>query len=191
MTSSISSRVPASPASSTGDSASSASCISLASRISVRSGASPDSATTMIGNSEKLISEICQFSAPAGNSASARPMASRTSAMVADLSQPNSNSRNRPAKPSDAVAVIVVSPSRSWNSDSIGRIKQAFAVFRRDAGEGDRDEEAGDVDVRLALLGQADIGRRTHGQRQDHEGDDHSRPAGGPVDDAGHCVNSS
>jgi hypothetical protein len=66
MTSSISSRVPASPASSTGDSPSSASCISLASRISVRSGASPDSATTMIGNSEKLISEICQLSAPAG-----------------------------------------------------------------------------------------------------------------------------
>jgi hypothetical protein len=69
--------------------------------------------------------------------------------------------------------------------------EQAFAVLRRDAGEGDRDEEAGDVDVGLALLRQADIGGRTDGQRQDHEGDDHSRPAGGPVDQAGHCVSSS
>jgi hypothetical protein len=111
--------------------------------------------------------------------------------MVADLSQPNSNSRNRPAKPSDAVEVIVVSPSRSWNSDSIGPDQQAFAVLGRDAGEGDRDEEARNVDIRLTLLGQADIGRRAHRERQDHEGDDHSRPGGGPVDDAGHCVSSS
>jgi len=52
-------------------------------------------------------------------------------------------------------------------------------------------EKAGDVDIRLTFLGQADIGRSAHGQRQDHEGDDHAGPAGGPVDDTRHWVNSS
>ena len=45
-----------------------------------------------MGNSEKLNSSMVYWSNPAGNSASALLMAARTSARVAALSQPNSNS---------------------------------------------------------------------------------------------------
>tara|TARA_A100001015_G_scaffold263915_2_gene311190 strand:- start:922 stop:1077 length:156 start_codon:yes stop_codon:yes gene_type:complete len=51
----------------------------------------------MIGNSEKFISLIEYFSAPSGNKASAAFIASRASAMVLALSQPNSNSIATPA----------------------------------------------------------------------------------------------
>ena len=82
--------------------------------------------------------------------------------MVADLSQPNSNSRNRPANPSDAVAVIVVSPSRSWNRPpSVGFSRRSLSSAEI-AGERDRHEEARNVDIRLALFRQADIGRGPH-----------------------------
>ena len=92
MTSIISSRWPDSAASSTGSSASSRSWRSSASRWSMRSGTSPESETIMIGNSEKLNSSIEYCSKPSGKSASALDMRSRTSASVAALSQPNSNS---------------------------------------------------------------------------------------------------
>ena len=51
----------------------------------------------MMGNSEKLISLIEYFSYPSGNLASAALIASRTSAMILVLSQPNSNSSATPA----------------------------------------------------------------------------------------------
>ncbi len=51
----------------------------------------------MIGNSEKLISLIEYCSAPSGNEASALFIASRTSARIWVLSQPNSNSSAMPA----------------------------------------------------------------------------------------------
>ena len=66
-------------------------------RAIVRSGTSPVRLTMMIGNSEKLISLIVYFSNPSGNLPSAVDMASRTSAMTLDLSQPNSNSSAIPA----------------------------------------------------------------------------------------------
>jgi len=66
-------------------------------RVIVRSGTLPVRFTIMIGNSEKLISLIEYFSAPSGNKASAAFIASRASAMVLALSQPNSNSIATPA----------------------------------------------------------------------------------------------
>ena len=66
-------------------------------RVIVRSGTLPVRFTMMIGNSEKLISLIEYFSAPAGNFDSAEFIASRTSAMILVLSQPNSNKSATPA----------------------------------------------------------------------------------------------
>jgi hypothetical protein len=97
-----------------------ASCISLARRSSVRSGTAPDSEITRIGNSEKLISSMVGCLAPSGNSAWAWLTRSRTSARVADLSQPNSNSITTTANPSPAVAVILSRPSTSRSRDSSG-----------------------------------------------------------------------
>ncbi len=68
--------------------------------------------------------------------------------------------------------------------------QQAFAVGGGNAGEGDRDEEAGDVDIRLALFRQADIGRGPDHDGQDHEGHHHAGPFRGPVHHADHCVMS-
>ncbi len=91
ITSSISSRWPVRLASSTESSASMRSCIDLA------TGTAPVMFTIMIGNSEKLISLIEYWSAPAGKLPSAADIASRTSAIVLVLSQPNSNSSATPA----------------------------------------------------------------------------------------------
>ena len=62
----------------------------------VRSGTGPERLTMMIGNSLKFTSFRVYFSYPSGNSASAVSIASRTSARILVLSQPNSNSSATP-----------------------------------------------------------------------------------------------
>ena len=69
--------------------------------------------------------------------------------------------------------------------------QQFLAVLSGDAGEGHRDEESRNLDVGLAFLGQADIGKRARQNRKHDEGDHHAGSRGGPVDDAGHWPNSS
>ena len=66
-------------------------------RAMVRSGTAPVRLTMTMGNSEKLISVRVYCSAPSGKSACAVFIASRTSAVIAVLSQPNSNSSATPA----------------------------------------------------------------------------------------------
>ena len=97
ITSTISSRSPEITASRTASIASISSCSFLATRVIVLSGTSPVKFTIIIGNSEKFNSFIEYFSAPSGKKASAAFMASRTSAIVLALSQPNSNSIATPA----------------------------------------------------------------------------------------------
>ncbi len=64
--------------------------------------------------------------------------------------------------------------------------QQRLGILGRDAGEGDRDEEGGDLDVGLALLGKGDVAERADRERERDEGQDHAGAFGRPVDDAGH-----
>ena len=63
----------------------------------MRSGTFPVKFTMITGNSEKLNSLIEYLSAPLGNLVSALFIASRTSAIIFVLFQPNSNSKAMPA----------------------------------------------------------------------------------------------
>ena len=135
---------------------SSRSCISLASRRSVRSGASPERETIRIGNSEKLISSIVYCSAPSGKSASAWFILSRTSARVSPLFQPNSNSRKTPAKFSDAVAVISFKPSSSFSFVSIGLTSSFSASLAEMPGKGTETNTPG-----MSMSGSPSFGSET------------------------------
>ena len=66
--------------------------------------------------------------------------------------------------------------------------QQGFAVFRGNAGEGDRNEQRGDFDVGLALFGKAGIGKTARDERKQDERDDHPGARGGPVDDPDHLA---
>ena len=59
--------------------------------------------------------------------------------------------------------------------------QQFLAVLGGNPREGDRHEERRDIDIRLAFLGQADIGHAPRQQREHHEGDDHPGPGCCPI----------
>jgi hypothetical protein len=125
-------------------------------RRSVRSGSAPESETTRIGNSEKLISLIENCSAPAGNWAWARVTRSRTSARVSVRSQPNSNSSTTPAMPSPAVEEKVLSPSRPRSSLSSGRTSSRSLSSAEMPGKGTETKRAG-----ISMSGSPSFGRVT------------------------------
>ncbi len=68
--------------------------------------------------------------------------------------------------------------------------QQVFTVLGGNAGEGDRDEQRRNLDIRLALFRQADIGGDPGGERQRDERDHHPCAGRSPVDDAVHVPDS-
>ena len=122
----------------------------------VRSGTGPERLTMMMGNSLKFTSLMVYFSNPSGNSASALSIASRTSARIWVLFQPNSNSSATPAKFSAAVPVIFSSPSRSLSSVSIGLTRSFSLSSAEMPGKGTVMKSAG-----ISISGSPSLGRLT------------------------------
>ena len=64
--------------------------------------------------------------------------------------------------------------------------QKLFGIRGGNAGEGDRNEQCRNFNIRLSFFWQANIGNRAGQNRQDHERYDHTGPFRGPVNDGGH-----